>query len=81
MEKAQEILARFPGEWVAIEITEDDESGDAEGKLIFHSSCEAEVWDKIYRDPRLIFVGYSGPALVKGIDGILMCVSTASVGQ
>ena len=81
MEKAQDILARFPGEWVAIEIAKDDEPGDPEGKLIIHSSFESEVWDKIDGDPRLIFVGYSGPMLAEGIDGILMCVTTASVGQ
>ena len=78
MEKAQDILARFPGEWVAIEIVKDDDFGDAEGDLIVHSSCESEVWDRIYGDERLIYVDYSGPMLAEGVDGILLCASPVS---
>ena len=79
MEKVQSILDRFPGEWVAIEIVKDDDFGGEGGNLIIHSQCESEVWDEIDGDPRFIFVGYSGPMLAEGVDGILLCVSPASV--
>ena len=75
MEKVDDILAKFPGEWVAIEIVKDDDFGGEEGNLIIHSCRESEVWDKINGDPRLIFVGYSGPMLAEGVDGILLCAS------
>ena len=81
MEKARDILARFPEEWVAIEIVKDDELGSdaSEGNLIIHSPYESEVWNTIRGDPRLIFVGYSGPMLAEGVDGILLCASPISV--
>ena len=79
MEKVQNILDRFPGEWVAIEVVKDDDFDGGEGNLIIHSPCESEVWDEIDGDPRLIFVGYSGPMLAEGVDGILLCASQISV--
>ena len=61
MECIDDIVARFPGEWVAVRVIKKSEKygQDDEGVLVFHSPDESEVWDAIRGHSYLVAVDYS----------------------
>ncbi len=46
MPKIQELIKKYPGEWLAIEVTKELEGVPLAGKLIYHSTDRDEVWEK-----------------------------------
>ncbi|MDI6736619.1 MAG: hypothetical protein QME42_10605 [bacterium] len=66
MSKIKEFKKEYSGEWLAIEVTEDDESGPIDGNLILHGLDHDMVWDKISKDKRRIYVTYAGIPIENG---------------
>lgn len=66
MPKVEDIKKKHLGEWLAIEVTEEDESGATGGNLILHDSDHDLVWEKIADDERRVYVTYAGPPIEKG---------------
>ena len=70
LKRVNDIIAEYPGEWVAVEVVEYDStdiSGDRDfGKLVAHSVNEREVWDSIHGHKYLAAVAYSGPLVEPG---------------
>ena len=66
MAKVKEFKEKYPEEWLAIEVTEEDDSGPIEGNLILHGLDHDMVWDKIAKDKRKIYVTYAGSPIEKG---------------
>ena len=70
MKRVNDIIAEYPGEWVAVEVVEYD-SRDLSGKKDFgnlaaHSVDEREVWEAIRGHKYLAAVAYSGPLVEPG---------------
>ncbi|MBI3460646.1 hypothetical protein HY009_06940 [Candidatus Acetothermia bacterium] len=65
MAKIEELLKKYPGEWLAIEVTDEVEGVPVAGELICHSSHRAEVWRKTQAKKR-VYVTYAGPPLKEG---------------
>ena len=70
MKRVNDIIAEYPGEWVAVEVVEydsTDPSGDRDfGRLVAHSVDEQEVLDAITGHTSLIAFEYSGPLVESG---------------
>ena len=71
MKRVNDIIAEYPGEWVAVEVVEygipPTSSGDRDfGKLMAHSVDEEEVLDAITGHTSLIAFEYSGPQVEPG---------------
>lgn len=66
MSEIAELKRNYQGEWLAIEVTEEDEYGPTKGNLIFHSHDHDQVWGEIANDPRRIYVTYAGSPIEKG---------------
>ena len=70
LKRVNDIIAEYPGEWVAVEVVEYDStdfSGDRDfGKLVAHSVNEDEVWEAIRGHKYLAAVEYSGPLVEPG---------------
>ena len=66
MATVKEVKEKHPGEWLAIEVTGEDDSGPVEGNLILHGLDHDMVWDKIAGDRRRIYVTYAGSPIEKG---------------
>ncbi len=75
MEHVSDIIAKFPGEWVAVRVTKKSNryGQDDEGVLVFHSPDESQVWDTIRGRLKsdLIAIAYS-PAEDEPVYPILM---------
>jgi len=65
MPKVEDLLKQYPGEWLAIEVTEFSEGQPLRGELIYHSATRKEVWEKTKEKERLYIV-YAGPPLKEG---------------
>ena len=66
MPKIEQLKKEYPGEWLAIEIEEEDNSGPISGNLILHHLDHDKIWEEIDRDERRIYVTYAGPPIEKG---------------
>lgn len=66
MTSIRELKEAYKGEWLAIAISKDSLSGPLEGKLIYHSKNEDEVWERVKGDRRRVYVTYAGPLLEEG---------------
>jgi len=66
MSKVEELKKEYQGEWLAIEVEEEDESGPISGKLISHDLDHDKIWEEIAKDERRIYVTYAGPSIEKG---------------
>ena len=70
MKRVNDIIAEYPGEWVAVEVVEydsTDPNGDKDfGKLVAHSVDEEEVLAAIRGCKSLIAFEYSGPLVESG---------------
>ena len=75
LKRVNDIIAEYPGEWVAVEVVEYDStdfSGDRDfGKLVAHSVNEHEVREAARRYKSLIAITYSGPLVDPGVSVIL----------
>ena len=66
MTKIESLKKKYKEEWLAIEVTEEIEGKPFRGNLIYHSRDHDELWDKIAKDKRRIYVTYAGPLIEKG---------------
>jgi hypothetical protein len=66
MPKIEQLKKKYPGEWLAIEIEEEDSSGPISGNLISHNLDHDKIWEEIARDEGRIYVTYAGPPIEKG---------------
>jgi len=66
MTKIERLKKKYPGEWLAIEIEEEDENGPISGSLILHNLDHDKIWGGIAGDERRIYVTYAGPPIEKG---------------
>jgi hypothetical protein len=58
---------KYPGEWLAIEVTEERDGEPLKGRLILHSKDRDELWEEIELSPeKEIYVTYAGPLVEKG---------------
>ena len=71
LRRVNDIIAEYPGEWVAVEVMEYDPTypdwdNDC-GALVAHSKDKEEVLDAIDWDPESMFAfAYSGPQVEPG---------------
>jgi hypothetical protein len=67
MAKIEKLKQKYKGEWLAIEVTKEENGISIEGKLVLHTPDREELWKKvpIYKD-REIYVTYAGPPLDEG---------------
>ena len=71
LRRVNDIIAEYPGEWVAVEVMEydsTDPNGDNDyGALVAHSKDKDEVLDAIDWNPESMFAfEYSGPPVEPG---------------
>ena len=70
LKRVNDVIADYPGEWVAVEVVEYDSSdisGDKDfGRIVAHSVDEGEVWEAIRGHRYLAAVAYSGPQVEPG---------------
>jgi hypothetical protein len=66
MPKIERLKKEYPGEWLAIEVEEENDSGPISGNLILHHLDHDKIWEEIDRDERRIYVTYAGPPIEKG---------------
>ena len=75
MKRVNDIIAEYPGEWVAVEVLEYDPTdinGDNNlGKLVAHSVDEREVRKAARGHRSLIAITYSGPLVDPGMAVLL----------
>ena len=75
LKRVNDIIAEYPGEWVAVEVVEYDStdfSGDRDfGKLVAHFVNEHEVREAARGHKSLIAITYSGPLVDPGVSVIL----------
>jgi len=65
MAQVQELIQHYPGEWLAIEITEEQEGRPKAGRLVYHAPDREEVW-QLTRDRKRLYIIYAGPTLKEG---------------
>lgn len=67
MLEIESLKKKYPGEWLAIEVTEERNGEPVRGRLILHSKDRDELWRKIELSrEREIYVTYAGPLIEKG---------------
>ena len=70
LRRVNDIIAEYPGEWVAVEVLEydsTDPNGDNDyGVLLAHSTDKDEVREAMKDNPTLIAFEYSGPLVEPG---------------
>ena len=75
LKRVNDIIAEYPGEWVAVEVVEYDSSdpnGDKDfGRLVAHSVDERKVLEEMKGHTSLIAFEYSGPPVESGY-GLLL---------
>ena len=75
LKRVNDIIAEYPGEWVAVEVVEydsTDPNGDKDfGKLVAPSVNEHEVREAARGYKSLIAITYSGPLVDPGVAVIL----------
>ena len=61
----QDLLKQYPGEWVAIEVTQEEDGRPIAGRLVHHSPDRDEVWQKT-RELQRVYIVYAGEPLKEG---------------
>ena len=61
----QELIARYPGEWLAIDLEREAEGRPKSGRLICHARDRGVVWRKT-KNRRRLYIIYAGPPLEEG---------------
>ncbi len=64
-QEIEELKEQYKDEWLAIEVTKEENTTPVEGKLICHSSEREEVWNKT-KDMQRVYIFYAGPPLKEG---------------
>lgn len=62
MPKIDELIENHYGEWLAIEVTEEEDGTPTQGTLIHHSPERKDVWEKT-KDRKRLYITYAGPSL------------------
>lgn len=65
MHLIEELIRRYPGEWLAIEVKIEDGGQPKAGDLIYHAQNREEVWLKT-KDRERLYIFYAGPPLKEG---------------
>lgn len=65
MPSIQELIEEHPEEWLAIQVTEEEDGQPAAGQLIYHSTDREDVWQKT-KDHKRVYIVYAGPPLKEG---------------
>jgi len=65
MSRIEALIAEYEGEWLAIEVTEEENDQPKEGELVYHSPTREEVWERTGERKRLYII-YAGPPLKEG---------------
>jgi len=63
--RIEELIAEHEGEWLAIEVTKEENGHPKEGILVYHSPVREEVWEKT-RERKRLYIVYAGPPLKEG---------------
>jgi hypothetical protein len=67
MAKIKELVKKYAGEWLAIEVTEEKDGEPVKGKLLLHKRDRSELWEKVsLSKKREIYVTFAGPPIKKG---------------
>lgn len=61
----RELIARYPGEWLAIDLNAEEGGRPKAGRILCHAKDRNVVWRKTQRRRRLYIV-YAGPPLQVG---------------
>jgi len=61
----RELIARHPGEWLAIALKAEERGQPKLGQLIYHAKDRDAVWQKT-RSRKRLYIVYAGPALKNG---------------
>lgn len=68
--KIEELKKKYKGEWLAIEVTKEEDGRSVEGRLILHEKDRDELWEKLslkkLKKDIEVYVTYAGPPLKKG---------------
>ena len=70
MPKIEDLSSRYKGEWLAIEVTKEENGHPKEGNLVYHSPIREEVWEKTKERKRL-YITYASPRLRKDMLQLL----------
>lgn len=63
----EELKEAYSGEWLAIEITKEEQFGPVEGKLLHHCRERTDLWKKVHLEKvRRIYITYAGPLVEEG---------------
>jgi len=67
MAKIEKLKKKYKGEWLAIEVTKEENGVSIEGNLILHTADRDKLWKEVplWKD-RAIYVTYAGPPLDEG---------------
>lgn len=65
MRAIQELIEKYPEEWLAIEVETEDAGQPRAGKLVYHAKDRDKVW-KETRGRRRLYILYAGPPLKEG---------------
>lgn len=69
--KIKELKKKYKDEWLAIEVTKEENGRSVEGRLILHEKDRDILWEKLSSLKKTnkkedIYVTYTGPLLKKG---------------
>jgi len=67
MPKIESLKKKYPGEWLAIEVTKLRLGEPLEGKLIYHKKDRKRLWETLeLSKDKEIYVTYAGPLIEEG---------------
>jgi len=67
MAKIEKLKKEYEGEWLAIEVTKEENGVSIEGNLVMHTHDRERLWKEIPLYKNLaIYVTYAGPTLDDG---------------
>ena len=61
----QDLIKQYSGEWLAIEVTDEEDGRPIAGELVYHSPDRDEVWQKT-RELQRVYIVYAGEPLKEG---------------
>ncbi len=61
----RQLIARYPGEWLAIELKAEEEGRPKAGRVVCHAKDRDAVWRKT-KSRRRLYIVYAGPPLQEG---------------
>lgn len=65
--KIEDLKEKYKGEWLAIEVTKEEDGEPKEGKLLLHKKDREELWKEVpQKKDKVIYVTYAGAPLKEG---------------